>query len=245
MTEIYDSNRQLKYANDDLRAIRSMILTTGDHTEYDNAYDTLKVIDKALESIIVDIQRAVNDIDTALSKLKTETEKYLSDSAFKTGERFVIDSSGRLYVPAQSGFTEDATISDTMQKLAKIVPAAVLGDQSDFDKEYGIYNIDLNLEIPEEEYDAEAADYLMKVREMIQTGPILNARVYLVTGAQDSVSMFTYWEDSEIKTEENYPVTEAYHSMEMSKMFRDNPGIMFSYIDIEKLKARIESLLER
>jgi|LFRM01.1.fsa_nt_gb hypothetical protein len=74
MTEIYDSNRQLKYANDDLRAIRSMILTTGDHTEYDNAYDTLKVIDKALESIIVDIQRAVNDIDTALSKLKTETE---------------------------------------------------------------------------------------------------------------------------------------------------------------------------
>ena len=74
MTEIYDSNRQLKYANDDLRAIRSMILTTGDHTEYDIAYDTLKVIDKALEAIIEDIQRAVNDIDTALSKLKTETE---------------------------------------------------------------------------------------------------------------------------------------------------------------------------
>lgn len=187
----------------------------------------------------------INHSGYPVQKLKTETEKYLSNSAFKTGERYAADSSGRLYVPAQSGFTEDATISDTMQKLAKIVPAAVLGDQSDFDKEYGIYNIDLNLEIPEEEYDAEAADYLMKVREMIQTGPILNARVYLVTGAQDSVSMFTYWEDSEIKTEENYPVTEAYHSMEMSKMFRDNPGIMFSYIDIEKLKARIESLLER
>ena len=187
----------------------------------------------------------INHSGYPVQKLKTETEKYLSNSAFKTGERYAADSSGRLYVPAQSGFTEDATISDTMQKLAKIVPAAVLGDQSDFDKEYGIYNIHLNLEIPEEEYDAEAADYLMKVREMIQTGPILNARVYLVTGAQDSVSMFTYWEDSEIKTEENYPVTEAYHSMEMSKMFRDNPGIMFSYIDIEKLKARIESLLER
>ena len=68
MTEIYDSNRQLKYANDDLRAIR------GDHTEYDNAYDTLKVIDKALEAIIEDIQRAVNNIDTTLDKLKTETE---------------------------------------------------------------------------------------------------------------------------------------------------------------------------
>ena len=56
MTEIYDSNRQLKYANDDLRAIR------------------LKVIDKALEAIIEDIQRAVNNIDTTLDKLKTETE---------------------------------------------------------------------------------------------------------------------------------------------------------------------------
>ena len=121
----------------------------------------------------------------------------------------------------------------------------MLGDKSDFEKEYGIYNIHLNLEIPEEEYDAEAADYLMKVRRMIQTGPILNARVFLATGAQDPVSMFTYWEDGEIKTEENYPVTEEYHSMEMSKMFRDNPGIMFTYIDYEKLKERIESLLER
>ena len=85
----------------------------------------------------------------------------------------------------------------------------------------------------------------MKIRRMIQTGPILNARVFLTEGAQDSVSMFTYWENSEIKTEENYPVTEAYHSMEMSKMFRDNPGIMFTYIDFEKLTERINNLLER
>lgn len=162
-----------------------------------------------------------------------------------SGKLYVPDSSGRLYAPAQSGFTEDATIADIMQKLVKIAPAAKLGDKSDFDKEYGIYNIYLNLEIPEEEYDAEAADYLMKVRKMIQTGPILNARVFLTEGAQDSVSMFTYWENSEIKTEENYPVTEAYHSMEMSKMFRDNPGIMFTYIDFEKLTERINSLLER
>ena len=232
----------------------------------------------------------INHSGYPVQKLKTETEKYLSDSAFKTGERFVIDSSGRLYVPdssgrlyvpdstgrlyapdssgrlnapdssgrlyvpdstgrlyvpLQSGFTEDATIADIMQKLVKIAPAAVLGDKSDFDKEYGIYNIYLNLEIPDEEYDTEAPEYLMKVRKMIQTGPILNARVYLTEGAQDSVSMFTYWENSEIKTEENYPVTEAYHSMEMSKMFRDNPGIMFTYIDFEKLTERINNLLER
>ena len=205
----------------------------------------------------------INHSGYPVQKLKTETEKYLDNSAFKTGEHFVTDSTGSLYVPdsagrhfvtdiygklfvpVQSGFAEDATIADLMQKLAKIAPAAVLGDQSDFDKEYGIYNIHLNLEIPEEEYDAEAADYLIKVRKIIQTGPILNARVFLTEGAQDSVSMFTYWENSEIKTEENYPVTEAYHSMEMSKMFRDNPGIMFTYIDFEKLTERINSLLER
>ena len=205
----------------------------------------------------------INHSGYPVQKLKTETEKYLDNSAFKTGEHFVTDSTGSLYVPdsagrhfvtdiygklfvpEQSGFTEDATVADIMQKLAKIAPAAALGDKSDFDKEYGIYNIHLNLEIPEEEYDAEAADYLIKVRKMIQTGPILNARVYLTEGAQDSVSMFTYWENSEIKTEENYPVTEAYHSMEMSKMFRDNPGIMFTYIDFEKLTERIKNLLER
>ena len=178
-------------------------------------------------------------------KLKTETEKYLSNSAFKAGEYFVTHSSGKLYVPVKSGFTEDDVISDTMQKLGKIAPAAVLGDKSDFDKEYGIYNIHLNLEIPEEEYDAQAADYLIKVRRMIQTGPVLNARVFLTAGARDSVSMFTFWEEGKIKTEENYLVTEAYHSMEMSKIFRDNPGIMFTYIDYEKIKERIESLLER
>lgn len=187
----------------------------------------------------------INHSGYPVQKLKTETEKYLDNSAFKTGEHFATDSSGRLYAPAQSGFTEDATIADIMQKLVKIAPAAELGDQSDFDKEYGIYNIHLNLEIPEEEYDKEAPEYLMKVRKMIQTGPILNARVFLTEGAQDSVSMFTYWENSEIKTEENYPVTEAYHSMELSKMFRDNPGIMFTYIDFEKLTERINNLLER
>ena len=187
----------------------------------------------------------INHSGYPVQKLKTETEKYLDNSAFKTGEHFVTDNTGKLYIPEQSGFTEDATVADIMQKLVKIAPAAKLGDKSDFDKEYGIYNIYLNLEIPDEEYDTEAPEYLMKVRKMIQTGPILNARVFLTEGAQDSVSMFTYWENSEIKTEENYPVTEAYHSMEMSKMFRDNPGIMFTYIDFEKLTERINNLLER
>ena len=65
MTEIYDSNRQLKYANDDLRAIRSMILTTGDHTEYDNAYEI------ALSVIII------NDYLSIGSEIADVKSKYI------------------------------------------------------------------------------------------------------------------------------------------------------------------------
>lgn len=63
---IYDSNQKLKIATDDLKAIRAMILTVGDHEEYANAYEALKVIDRALIPIIGDIQDAVDVIDTML-----------------------------------------------------------------------------------------------------------------------------------------------------------------------------------
>lgn len=65
---IYDNNRKLVIAVDDLKAIRSMILTVGDHEEYANAYEALKVIDRALTSIIDDMQEAIDGIDIALKK---------------------------------------------------------------------------------------------------------------------------------------------------------------------------------
>lgn len=67
-TTIYDSNQKLIIALDDLRAIRSMILTVGDHVEYENAYEAIKVIDRALIPIIADIQEAIDTIDVALMK---------------------------------------------------------------------------------------------------------------------------------------------------------------------------------
>lgn len=67
---INDSKQQLIFANDDLRAIRSIILTVGDHEEYANAYEALKVIDRSLNSIIDDIQVAIDGIDAELVKLK-------------------------------------------------------------------------------------------------------------------------------------------------------------------------------
>ena len=65
---IYDNNQKLIIAVDDLRAIRSMILTVGDHEEYANAYEALKVIDRALMTIIDDVQEAIDSIDAALKK---------------------------------------------------------------------------------------------------------------------------------------------------------------------------------
>ena len=67
-TAIHDSNKKLIIAVDDLKAIRSTILTIGDHEEYANAYEALKVIDRALDSIIGDIQNAIDGIDEELMK---------------------------------------------------------------------------------------------------------------------------------------------------------------------------------
>lgn len=71
---IQDKMRQLKFAVDDLKAISSIILTVGDHEEYANAYEALKVIDRALTSITEDIQDAIDGIETALEKKPVREE---------------------------------------------------------------------------------------------------------------------------------------------------------------------------
>ena len=72
---IHDSSQQLKFVCDDLRAISSVILTAGDHTEYANAYEVLKVIDRALWSIVEDLQGAIDNIDGSLIKLKVQDDQ--------------------------------------------------------------------------------------------------------------------------------------------------------------------------
>ena len=64
--EICDSRSQLKVACEDLKAIRSVLLTVSDHDEYDNAAYALRVIDRALRPIIHDIQEAIEMIDKSL-----------------------------------------------------------------------------------------------------------------------------------------------------------------------------------
>ena len=68
MTEIQDSNQLLKFACEDLRGIQSIILTVNDHPEYANAREALGVIDRALCSIIGDMQEAIGRIDEALKE---------------------------------------------------------------------------------------------------------------------------------------------------------------------------------
>ena len=68
MTEINDNSQLLKFACEDLRGIKSMILTITDHPEYANAYEALKVIDRALSSIVDDIQGAIDSIDAELKE---------------------------------------------------------------------------------------------------------------------------------------------------------------------------------
>ena len=66
MTDIQDNNQLLRFACYDLRGIQSMIFTVTDHPEYENAYEILGVIDRALGSITRGIQEAIERIDEAL-----------------------------------------------------------------------------------------------------------------------------------------------------------------------------------
>ena len=68
MTDIHDNNQLLKFACEDLRGVQSLILTVTDHPEYANAYQVMGVIGRALNSIVNDMQEAINNIDEALSK---------------------------------------------------------------------------------------------------------------------------------------------------------------------------------
>ena len=68
MTDIQDNNQLLKFACEDLRGVQSLLLTVTDHPEYANAYQVMSVIDRALSSIVNDMQEAIDNIDEALSK---------------------------------------------------------------------------------------------------------------------------------------------------------------------------------
>lgn len=65
---INDARQQLIFANEGLRGVQSLIITVTDHPEYANAYEILNVIDRALCSIVDDIQGAIDSIDEAVVK---------------------------------------------------------------------------------------------------------------------------------------------------------------------------------
>ena len=67
---IKDSNRQLRYAIDDLKAVRSAAQLAVDFGEEDCAADALRVIDRAIESIVKDVEEAIGEIDRCIGDEK-------------------------------------------------------------------------------------------------------------------------------------------------------------------------------
>ena len=68
MTEIQDNNQLLKFACEDLKAVQTVITVAEDHPVYDSGHETIIVVRRALDSIINDIQEAVDNIDKSLKE---------------------------------------------------------------------------------------------------------------------------------------------------------------------------------
>ena len=67
---IKDSARHLRFAADDLKAVRTAAQLAVEYGEEDGAAETLRVIDRAIESIVTDIEEAVGKIEKCVSDEK-------------------------------------------------------------------------------------------------------------------------------------------------------------------------------
>ena len=70
--EIHDSNQLIRFSCEELRAIRSVLLTVEDHPEYGNEHEMLVVVRKILEPTIGDMQKATSSIEKALRDVQQE-----------------------------------------------------------------------------------------------------------------------------------------------------------------------------
>ena len=70
--EIHDSNQLIRFSCEELRAIRSVLLTVEDHPEYGNEHEMLVIVRKILEPIIGDMQKATSTIEEALRVVQQE-----------------------------------------------------------------------------------------------------------------------------------------------------------------------------
>ena len=67
---IKDSVRHLRFATDDLKAVRSAAQLAIEYEEENCAADALRVIDRAIESIVKDVEEAVGEIDRCIGDEK-------------------------------------------------------------------------------------------------------------------------------------------------------------------------------
>lgn len=193
---------------------------------------------------ILDLLCAViNSPSYPSEKVHDFLEGYYYEMVFRRGEYSQIDSEGVLSVPVSSGFTDKTVTAQALEELVQISPSSKFNEKSEFDREYGIFNIQLGLKESQEELTEKAADYLTEVYRIIMTGPILNARVYLTDNSGAAYCMYTFWEDGEIKVELNSDLTEEYMSQSLSRYNRDNPEAFFLSTGISRLMDRIKEYL--
>lgn len=67
-SKIGDSKNLLKFACDDLEALRSVLLMVDREVDWKNEREMLSVTARALDPIISDIQEAIEGIDAELKK---------------------------------------------------------------------------------------------------------------------------------------------------------------------------------
>ncbi len=147
-----------------------------------------------------------------------------------------VNADGELDVPEAEGFTDDAVVSEVLTTLRAVAPAAEITNRSDFAE----YEIRLNLD-PEAIKGDRKTQYLASVYQMILTGPVINADVYL--GAEDTecISFRTYYSKEEITVQEGQYISEEYYDQILEKIYAENPSLKLLE---QKMTADLQTIKE-
>ena len=171
--------------------------------------------------------------------------KYYFDLVFRNGEYAEIDSDGNLHRPSTAGFHDDLIVSEELEKLHKSFPNAYFAGKSEFDSEYGIFNLHLGLTPSDTDLTAKFSEGLSAVQHMILTGPIVNVNLYPVEEADLMYSLYTFFNDEQIRIKEGMDVTEEYFNTSISRSYRNDPSQILLMGEIVSTLSEMEDYLRQ
>ena len=153
------------------------------------------------------------------------------------------------------GFTEDEMHTvleefdlieqEVLKKLQKSFPNAWFGEKSEFDSEYGIFNLHLGLTPSDTDLTAKFSEGLSAVQHMILTGPIVNVNLYPVEEADLMYSLYTFFNDEQIRIKEGMDVTEEYFNTSISRSYRNDPSQILLMGEIVSTLSEMEDYLRQ